>query len=439
MLKIFLWLRYLGKRRVVLLSIAAVAISCALLITVASIFTGYIKAFEQSAVNAMGDVVLWPGGDIKDFQGLTREIEELNDVDAAAGTLTTQGLLHLGKGNVRAVEIRGIEVQKEGKVTNFEKSLLKGKAAEQKVEGDITEGYIGIGVLAEPNEQTDEYDFKAVDKMIGQQAVITTGSGKQEEGGEGRFRRRTIQFTIADVAFTGIYYLDSRLVYLPIDRLSKTIYPELDQPVARQIHIKLRKGADTDSAITQIRKVWEAFSSEKLGWGQMQIQWTRIETAGQMLARYVAEIRKQMGVLLLIFGVVSLSAVLLVFCIFYMLVEHRRRDVAILKSCGATSGSVAIIFMGFGGFVGVIGAGLGTALGYYITRHINAVDEWIRIIFGLKLWKASVYMFSTIPNEVDWRAVGWIAVAAVIGAVLGAAIPAISAALTKPVNVLRYE
>ena len=125
MLKIFLWLRYLGKRRVVLLSVAAVAISSALLITVASIFTGYIDAFEQSAVKAMGDIVLWPGGDIKDFQELTRRIEELNNVTAASGTLTTQGLLHLGSGNVRAVEIRGIEVQKEGKVTNFEKSLLK--------------------------------------------------------------------------------------------------------------------------------------------------------------------------------------------------------------------------------------------------------------------------------------------------------------------------
>jgi lipoprotein-releasing system permease protein len=134
-----------------------------------------------------------------------------------------------------------------------------------------------------------------------------------------------------------------------------------------------------------------------------------------------------------------LSSVLLVFCIFYMIVEHRRRDVAILKSCGATSRSVAAIFMGFGGFVGIIGAGLGTVLGYYITKHINSVDELIRIVFGLKLWKASVYMFSTIPNEVDWQAVVWIAIAAIIGAVLGATIPAISAALTKPVNVLRYE
>jgi ABC-type lipoprotein release transport system permease subunit len=333
------------------------------------------------------------------------------------------------------VEIWGIEAQKQGKVTTFGKSLLKA----QKTQDYEIDGYIGIGILAEPNEQTDEYDFNAVEKMIGRQAVITTGSVAGKEQGERQFKRSTIQFTIADISFSGIYYLDSRIVYIPIDRLSKAICPESDQPIARQIHIKLKKSADTATAISQIHKVWEKFASEKLGWDQTQFHWVRIETARQMQARFVGEIRKQMGVLLLIFGVVSLSAVLLVFCIFYMLVEHRRRDVAILKSCGAASGSIAAIFMGFGGFVGVIGAGLGTVIGYYITRHINAVDEWIRIIFGLKLWKASVYMFSTIPNEVDWQAVGWITIAAIIGAVLGATIPAISAAITRPVKVLRYE
>jgi ABC-type lipoprotein release transport system permease subunit len=48
-------------------------------------------------------------------------------------------------------------------------------------------------------------------------------------------------------------------------------------------------------------------------------------------------------------------------------------------------------------------------------------------------------MFSKIPNTVDWQAVLWIAVSAIAGAAIGALIPAISAAITRPVNVLRYE
>jgi lipoprotein-releasing system permease protein len=110
-----------------------------------------------------------------------------------------------------------------------------------------------------------------------------------------------------------------------------------------------------------------------------------------------------------------------------------------MKSCGAGGVSVAAIFIGFGGFIGTAGAALGTVLGYIFTKNINTVEEWIRIIFGLKLWKASVYVFSRIPNEVDWQAVVWIVLSAIAGAAIGAALPAISAALTRPVNVLRYE
>ena len=142
---------------------------------------------------------------------------------------------------------------------------------------------------------------------------------------------------------------------------------------------------------------------------------------------------------MLIFGVVSFSVVLLVFCIFYMIVESCQKDVAIIKSCGATGGTVALIFVGFGAFVGIIGSVIGTILGCIITKNINTIEEWIRIIFGLKLRKSSVYIFSRIPNEIDWASVMPIVFWSVIAAALGALIPAIIAVRVKPVNILRYE
>jgi lipoprotein-releasing system permease protein len=445
MLKIFLWLRYLRKRRVVLLSIAAVALSTALLIVVASLFNGFINVFEQSAVDGMGDIVLSPEKNFAGYEELEKRLEEIKQVEATAATLSAQGLLHLGRGNVRAAEIWGIEPAKFGKVTAFDKSLLKTKQAMSAGSGDIM-GYVGIGVLAEPNEKTDEYDVNGAERMIGQQFVITTGSTSLTSGSaigekdkERKFRRKTIQFTMADAVFTGIYYFDSRLVYLPIEQLSRTIFPDSQEPVAGRIQIKLRNGADAALAITQIRGAWKVFASEKLGWEDYDIQATTIETSRQMQSRFVAEIRKQMGVLLLIFGVISLSAVLLIFCIFYMIVETRRKDIAIMKSCGADSGSVALIFVGFGAFVGILGTLLGTVAGYIVTKNINEVEGWIRVAFGLKLWKASVYMFSRIPTEVYWQAVWWIVLSAILGAMIGAVIPALSAAITRPVKVLRYE
>jgi len=89
--------------------------------------------------------------------------------------------------------------------------------------------------------------------------------------------------------------------------------------------------------------------------------------------------------------------------------------------------------------VGILGAVIGGALGYIITRNINVVENAIRVVLGLNLWSSSVYMFDKIPNEMNW---GWALTfmgLAVVAAALGALTPAIVAALTKPVEVLRYD
>jgi lipoprotein-releasing system permease protein len=122
-----------------------------------------------------------------------------------------------------------------------------------------------------------------------------------------------------------------------------------------------------------------------------------------------------------------------------MIVITKQKDVAIIKSCGAASSSVAFIFFGFGVCVGIVGSALGVVLGYVVTRNINTLEEWVRVVFGMKLWRSSVYMFKTIPNEVNWPAVWWIVLVAIVACLVGALIPAIVAARTRPVEILRYE
>ena len=448
MLKLFLWLRYLRKKKIVFLSIAAVALSCALLIVVASLFTGFINAFEQSAVETIGDVVLAPPIRFAKCQLLIERLEQTGAVKAATATLSAQGLLHLGKGNVRAVNIWGIEPAARAKVTGFKQSLIKQKKLPQEPSFEVAGlpealgGFVGIGVVAEPDEKTDEYDFGVVEKMIGRQVVLTTGAvskAQEHKSARAQVKRKHVQFTIADIVFTGVYDIDESFVYLPIEKLQKTLYPDSKAQLADQIQIKLSPDAQPEVAVAQIRGLWQGFAAEQLGWSPYLIKQTTITTAKQMQSPYVAELRKQMGILLLIFGIVSLSVVLLIFCIFYMIVSIKQRDIAIVKSCGATSSSVALIFIGFGTCVGIIGSGLGAILGYIVIKNINTIEEWIRIVFGLKLWKSSVYMFSKIPNEINW---GWalpIVLSAVIAAAIGALVPAIVAAKTRPVEILRYE
>ncbi len=447
MLKLFLWLRYLRKKRIVFLSIAAVALSVSLLIVVSSLFTGFIKAFQRAAVEAIGDVVLAPPTKFAKYDLFIERLEQTEVVDSATAILSAHGLLHLGKGNVRAVDIWGIEPVRRAKVMGFDRYLLRQRESrgEPSFQTSASEGgvggFVGIGVVAEPDEKTDKYDFDAVEKMFGQEVVLTTGTLSQadEEGRRAEFKRKMMKFTIADIVETGVYQFDKNCVYLPIEELQKTLYPNEALPVGSQIQIKLADNADPDAALAVIRGVWRSFVGEHLGADHYLMQYTRIETAKQMQKRYVAAYRKQMGILLLIFGVVSFGVVLLIFCIFYMIIRLKQKDIAIIKSCGAAGSSIAWIFVGFGVCVGIVGSGIGAALGYIVTKNINTIEEWIRIIFGLKLWKSSVYMFSKIPNEVDWGAAMPIVAFAVIAAAVGALVPAIIAAWTKPVNVLRYE
>jgi len=450
MLKLFLWLRYLRKKKIVFLSIAAVALSVGLLIVVASLFTGFINVFEQSAVETIGDVVLTPPIKFGKYPLFIERLERASAVEAATATLSAQGLLYVSKGDVRRVSVLGIEPGRRVKVTAFKRSLLKQKESPGEPSFEVADypesvgGFVGIGVLAEPDEKTDEYDFDAVEKMFGQRVVLTTGTvieDSKQEGteGAGRFKRELVPFRIADIIFTGVYYLDNTFICLPIDELQKTLYPKEDVQIADQIQIKLAGDVDADVAMAEIWGLWRVFAAEQLGWGPYLIRETSVKTAKQMQSQYVAELRKQMGVLLLIFGVVSFSVVVLVFCIFYMIVRLKQRDIAIVKSCGTGSGSVTLIFVGFGVCVGIIGSAIGAVLGYAVTKNINTIEEWIRVIFGLKLWKSSVYMFSKIPSEVDWSSAFAIVLFAVAAAAIGALIPAIVAARTRPVEILRYE
>lgn len=448
-LSVFLACRYLHRRKIVLLSIAAVALSCALLITVAGLFTGFINAFESSATRHMGDVLLSAPSDLKipNFSGLVESLQSDPRIEAATAVLQSQGLLLLGKGNVRAVQVWGIELPRRATVSPIQEFLLRQKNSPAEpsfaLEGVPTgeEGFIGIGVAASPDDKTDEYDLETIrSEIIGSRVLLTTGAarsaGQDESKTEAtRYLRKAIRFTVTDVVFTGMYDLDQNFIYLPIESLSSKLYPA--KPLlADRIQIRLKPGISQEVGIAAVKACW-------LGWAEKQdLLWSdfaKIDSSKALQAQLIAEYHKQMQMLMMIFGLVSAGVVLLVFCIFYLIVMTKQKDVAILKSCGMSSSAVGGLYVFFGLAIGAVGAALGVVLGYAVTLNINAIERWISVAFGLKLWKSSTYMFSRIPNQMDWDSVVWIVLAAILAAGIGSLIPAAAAARVRPVRLLRYE
>ena len=164
-----------------------------------------------------------------------------------------------------------------------------------------------------------------------------------------------------------------------------------------------------------------------------------IRTSRQVNAPLVAEYQKQMKVLLFVFGLISMGIIILVFCIFYLIVMTRRKDIGILKSCGLPNASVAGIFVLFGTAVGLVGSVCGIGLGYVIIRNINQIERAVSVIFGINLWQASTYKFMQIPNTMHWDSVIWVTGCGIAAAAIGSLIPAIAAARVKPVETLQYE
>lgn len=443
MLKYFLWFKYLRKKKIFFLSIAAVILSSSLLMIVSNLFGGFIQAFEAAAVDTMGDVIISPPVKCEEFFVLADRLENLDSVKATTGTLSGEGLLHLGSGKVKPVKFWGIDLREKAQVTKFEDFLCfpenKDRLADFNRDNSGIPGLIGIGVTAEPNEITDEYDIDSIKKdYLGKQVILTTGT--VSSSGDGiNADRKTVVFSIENVVQTGVYQFDKRFIYLPRYKVQQLFYPNAETQCADQIQVKLAAGVDTDYALARINDVWREFAASRLGWGDYLINSTTIETSLQMQRSYITEIRKQMGILLVIFSAVSVSVVVLILCIFYMIVENRKKDIAIFKSFGTPSRTIAAVFIGYAGVLAVAGGLGGIVLAWVVTRNINTIEYWLSSAMGLKIWKSSVYLFSRIPAVMDWKTAGIVLVCSIIAAVIGSVIPAIIAAGTRPVNLLRYE
>jgi lipoprotein-releasing system permease protein len=135
----------------------------------------------------------------------------------------------------------------------------------------------------------------------------------------------------------------------------------------------------------------------------------------------------------------------LIFCIFYMIVVEKTKDIGIIKSVGSTSTGVAGIFLGYGLAIGIVGSMLGLLFGYLIVTYINEIHTWIGHVTEkltgepFYMWNPEVYAFDTIPNTMNPHEVFWIVLIAIASSVLGALVPAIRAARMNPVEALRWE
>ena len=450
---------------------AAIGLCVALLIVVTSLFNGFIDTFEAYC-RRDGEVIILPRYGISDFEGLSQCLEGFGSIDTAKCNVYTAGLLYMGRGDVRGVGLTGIDLPRKCRSEQFRKGLLiqgdgvdvptfelsdrqkqlARKWMEKKFRRKVTDdelpvgAIVGIGLMAKPDELTDEYDRRAIIQQLRDRKepmVITTGRLNQDDSGRTAGKKRLLCWPI-DVVQTGHHRHDSDNVCLPLEcvkELAGAVGP--DEKIYSLVYVEVtgKVGCDAETVKTDAGLGWRKFAREKLNWPVERIAAVSIEDVSESeFYRIVAhEIRKQLGIMQSILGLICVVAALLIFVILLMIVMQKKKDIGIIRAVGASRGSVAGIFLWYGGGIGAAGTIIGVALGVWATRNINLVEGWLTKILGFKIWKSSAYMFSHIPDKVDWSSLVWIVLIGLITATAGAVIPAWRAARLQPIESLRYE
>ena len=236
-------------------------------------------------------------------------------------------------------------------------------------------------------------------------------------------------FTIIDFYESKMSEYDSNFVFVPIaalQRMRGMFDPQTGIPSVNSIQIRLKPGADLNVVRDRLRKAFPAEMYAVSTWRDKQ---------GPLLSAVDMEMAVLNILLFLIIAVAGFG----ILAIFFMIVVEKTRDIGILKSLGAGSAGIAGIFLGYGLFLGLVGAGVGLALGLAITWNINAIRTGVEWCTGQRVFDPSIYYFFKIPTIVDPFTVAWIIAGAVGIAVAASVLPALRAARLHPVEALRHD
>jgi lipoprotein-releasing system permease protein len=482
MYKLHLILKYLRKRRIAWVSLIAVMLCTAMVLIVISVMGGWLRMFRASFHGLSGDVIV-EGRSLTGFphyQEMIDRIEKLPEVakGGAVPTIQTFGLININNRLRKGVQVVGYQMDKIGNVNSFPRSLhrqweerakLTGKGSESPSFDLIPE--VDYQLWAPPGARESAKRWPGM--IVGAGVV---GIGKNEDGTmwrpEGLYeawvKLTTLQisgdtsvvdlaqsskeqfFWIVDDSRTQVYQYDSSTVYVAFDVLQRMLgmqggekytdaetgKEEVEPARTSAIQIKVKEGVDLNAARRVIADVVDAVRNEH---GISMAYPIHVETWEDSQRTWLQAIENEKGLVTMLFGIISLVAVFLILCIFYMIVMEKTRDIGIIKSVGATSTGIAAIFLGYGAAIGIVGAGMGFLLGYGIVHNINFLHDKFAQITGRPIWNPAVYAFDTIPNEMNPNEVVVILAIAVVASVLGAVVPAIAAARMHPVESLRWE
>ena len=387
------------------ISLVAVMLGVAALVIVMSVMNGFRAELFDKIVGLNGHaVVQGVGGRLPDWRDIVREAKVTPGVTSAV-PMIEQPLMSSYNGRVEAVLVRGMRVQD-----------IRGNSAicSKIIMGDLNRVTPGSGRIAIGSRLAE-----ALGAQVGSEISLISPQGQTTPFGT---VPRIVSYTVGAIFEIGVYDYDKAYVIMPIEDAQTLL---LMGDTVGMVEIQT---VDADR-VGQIL----APLAEKLGGRAVIADW---RTMNAQLFEALAVERVAMFTVL---SIIILVAVFNILSSLIMLVRAKTRDIAILRTMGATRGGLMRIFMTVGTTIGALGTLAGLVLGAIFLFYRQGVVNFVQFVTGQNLWDPSIRYLTELPSKTDPVEIIVIASMALVFSFLATLYPAWKAASTDPVQVLRYE
>lgn len=387
------------------ISLIAVALGVAALIIVMSVMNGFRAELFDKIVGLNGHAVVQGyDGRLANWEQITVAARKTPGVTSAIPIIETP-LMATANGRFEGVIVRGMRVDD----IRSNRTIMSNVQA-----GNMRSITPGSGMVALGSRLAD-----TLGAYPGSQITLWNPEGRSTVVGT---VPREVTYTVGAIFQIGVYDYDKAFVIMPIKDAQELLL--LGDQVG-QIEIQTNNPDKVQEIIAPLQKLVQ-------GRGQI-VDWRQMNSA---LFQALEVERVAMFVVL---SLIVLVAVFNILSSLIMLVRAKTRDIAILRTMGASRRGMMKVFMTVGVTIGSLGIVLGVILGAIFLYFRQDVVNFIQAVTGQNLWDPSVRFLTDLPAKPDPIEVAAIVLIALILSFLSTLYPAWKAASTDPVQVLRYE